>query len=251
MGDLIAPSLMLGLAIGRIGCLLNGCCYGGRCEDPWGICFPAESVAYAAQVRDGTFHGLRFAYDDQRRVVVSSVAKDSPSREAGLRGGERVLKIDGWPLDDARTAKHLRIPADAVQDPLLIAGMLLEHSGRAVELTTGQDKTFSWRLEVLPRYTTPLHPTQLYSSISALLLCGLLLAYDRVASRDGAVFALCFTIYPIVRFVLEVIRADEGGLGSTGMTISQNISIGVLVLVMALWASIWRSTPGKSHLVPG
>ena len=32
--DLVAPSLMLGLAIGRIGCLLNGCCYGGRAICP-------------------------------------------------------------------------------------------------------------------------------------------------------------------------------------------------------------------------
>ena len=35
--DLVAPSLMLGLAIGRIGCLLNGCCYGGPCELPWAV----------------------------------------------------------------------------------------------------------------------------------------------------------------------------------------------------------------------
>ena len=33
--DLIAPSLLLGLALGRVGCLLNGCCYGGRCDLPW------------------------------------------------------------------------------------------------------------------------------------------------------------------------------------------------------------------------
>ena len=35
--DLVAPSLMLGLAIGRIGCLLNGCCYGGACDLPWAV----------------------------------------------------------------------------------------------------------------------------------------------------------------------------------------------------------------------
>jgi phosphatidylglycerol:prolipoprotein diacylglycerol transferase len=29
MADLIAPSMVLGQAIGRIGCFLNGCCYGG------------------------------------------------------------------------------------------------------------------------------------------------------------------------------------------------------------------------------
>ena len=27
---------MMGLALGRIGCLLNGCCYGGLCEHALG-----------------------------------------------------------------------------------------------------------------------------------------------------------------------------------------------------------------------
>jgi phosphatidylglycerol---prolipoprotein diacylglyceryl transferase len=35
--DAIAPSFLIGHAIGRIGCLLNGCCYGGKCDLPWGI----------------------------------------------------------------------------------------------------------------------------------------------------------------------------------------------------------------------
>jgi prolipoprotein diacylglyceryltransferase len=30
--DIVAPSLMLGLAFGRMGCLLNGCCFGGLCD---------------------------------------------------------------------------------------------------------------------------------------------------------------------------------------------------------------------------
>lgn len=38
--DLFSPSLALGIAIGRIGCFLNGCCY-GKISDKWGICFPS------------------------------------------------------------------------------------------------------------------------------------------------------------------------------------------------------------------
>ncbi|MGE3776233.1 MAG: prolipoprotein diacylglyceryl transferase, partial [Pirellulaceae bacterium] len=29
LGDVVAPTLLAGLALGRIGCLMNGCCYGG------------------------------------------------------------------------------------------------------------------------------------------------------------------------------------------------------------------------------
>jgi phosphatidylglycerol---prolipoprotein diacylglyceryl transferase len=37
MADAAAPGLALGYAIGRIGCFLNGCCYGVRTELPWGV----------------------------------------------------------------------------------------------------------------------------------------------------------------------------------------------------------------------
>ena len=38
--DLIAPALMLGLAFGRVGCFLNGCCYGAVTKSPIGVRFP-------------------------------------------------------------------------------------------------------------------------------------------------------------------------------------------------------------------
>lgn len=40
--DLIAPSVFLGYFFGRIGCLLNGCCYGYACSLPWAMRFPDE-----------------------------------------------------------------------------------------------------------------------------------------------------------------------------------------------------------------
>ena len=35
--EVFAPCFLVGSAIGRVGCLLNGCCYGGRCTLPWAI----------------------------------------------------------------------------------------------------------------------------------------------------------------------------------------------------------------------
>ncbi|MCK4511411.1 prolipoprotein diacylglyceryl transferase [bacterium] len=43
--DLVAPSLAMGVTIGRIGCFLNGCCYGKACEQPWGVVFSENSIA--------------------------------------------------------------------------------------------------------------------------------------------------------------------------------------------------------------
>ncbi|MCQ9208358.1 MAG: prolipoprotein diacylglyceryl transferase [Omnitrophica bacterium] len=43
--DLIAPYLALAQSIGRIGCLLNGCCYGQPTDFGFCIYFPGEGIA--------------------------------------------------------------------------------------------------------------------------------------------------------------------------------------------------------------
>jgi phosphatidylglycerol---prolipoprotein diacylglyceryl transferase len=45
VADALAPSVALGTMFGRIGCFLNGCCYGRPTHLPWGIVFPPESFA--------------------------------------------------------------------------------------------------------------------------------------------------------------------------------------------------------------
>lgn len=53
LGDLITPSIFVGIGFGRIGCLLNGCCYGNFCSLPWAIRFPQGSVPFLALVERG------------------------------------------------------------------------------------------------------------------------------------------------------------------------------------------------------
>jgi len=43
--DIFSPTLGLGIGIARIGCFLNGCCFGNPTDLPWGVTFPAESVS--------------------------------------------------------------------------------------------------------------------------------------------------------------------------------------------------------------
>lgn len=50
MADIMAPSLGLGLMLTRIGCFLNGCCYGTPTDSPLGVRFP-----------ESTFSGQLFA----------------------------------------------------------------------------------------------------------------------------------------------------------------------------------------------
>lgn len=51
--DIVAPVLMVGLGFGRIGCFLNGCCYGAQCTLPWAVRFPYYSNAYVEQYQQG------------------------------------------------------------------------------------------------------------------------------------------------------------------------------------------------------
>lgn len=70
MSDLLAPSLMIGLAFGRIGCFLNGCCYGGVCDLPWAVTFPRDSLPYMEQYEAGKFGDLASATLPDRSLPV-------------------------------------------------------------------------------------------------------------------------------------------------------------------------------------
>ncbi len=48
LADLIAPSIILGQAVGRIGCFLNGCCFGVPTQSIFGVRFPEENSAHIA-----------------------------------------------------------------------------------------------------------------------------------------------------------------------------------------------------------
>ncbi|MEW6304297.1 MAG: prolipoprotein diacylglyceryl transferase [Verrucomicrobiota bacterium] len=50
MADILAPSIALGHVFGRIGCLMNGCCFGRECSLPWAIHFPADHETHGAPV---------------------------------------------------------------------------------------------------------------------------------------------------------------------------------------------------------
>lgn len=68
--DLFAPAFMLGHVFGRVGCLLNGCCYGGVCDAkfPLGVHFAdAPGLHHPAQAYDSVMNliglGILLAYE--------------------------------------------------------------------------------------------------------------------------------------------------------------------------------------------
>ncbi len=144
--DVIAPALAIGIAFGRLGCFLNGCCWGQVCEPdfPFAVSFPPGSPP---------------------ALAFGSAENPSP----------------------------------------------------------------------------PLQPTQIYSTIQGVFLCGLLwVAAGRWASRPGRTFALFLGLYSIGRSVIESIRADHGVLAGE-LTVSQKASL--VAAAVAIW--LWFGAPTK------
>jgi phosphatidylglycerol:prolipoprotein diacylglycerol transferase len=61
-GNLFAPAIALGVAIGRIGCFLRGCCYGKATSLPWGVDFGDHILRHPTQIYESLFMFLLFCY---------------------------------------------------------------------------------------------------------------------------------------------------------------------------------------------
>jgi phosphatidylglycerol:prolipoprotein diacylglycerol transferase len=153
MADAAAPAVALGVSIGRIGCFLNGCCYGGVCRQEWAVRFPVGTLCWYRHL------------------------------EAG------------WitPLDDA---------------------------------------------------SLPVHPTQLYSFATGLLILAALTIYYPRRRRDGEVMALLMLLYPVARFGVEAFRGDEPAI-LLGMSAAQVISVVLFAGGLGLCAWLRRQPVGR------
>ena len=67
VADVIAPSLILGQAIGRIGCYFAGCCYGIEVTDPNFMWFPLSTVI------NGEWHLSTFFYESIWNFIVFAI----------------------------------------------------------------------------------------------------------------------------------------------------------------------------------
>lgn len=128
--DLVSPATALGVGIGRIGCFLNGCCYGQVCALPIGVTFP-------------------------------------------LVGPE------------------------------------------------------------------PRHPTQLYESAAGFLMAIVLWRLRTRITRPGVMYTLLVVGYAVVRFAIEFVRGDGNPIYGAGLSLSQWISVVVVVGAGGVWSAMW------------
>jgi phosphatidylglycerol---prolipoprotein diacylglyceryl transferase len=240
IADLAAPSLALGLALGRIGCLLNGCCYGDvadpYCVPEWRtLQFPSNSPPHYALIAEGYQTGFGFIPEG---VTVQFVEPGSPAARAGLQPGDVIKAVGGMEVRERHLLKTL---------------LLTGPRGAPLELTVERlvnGVTTPLKIVFTPSPSLPMHPTQLYSAINGFLIVLVLLAFQPFRRHEGAVIALLMILKGITRFLLEALRLDNPPT-FTGLTVSQNIAI-VLVaggVVLMLWVQTRPLPPANAPTV--
>jgi phosphatidylglycerol:prolipoprotein diacylglycerol transferase len=201
--DILAIGLLLALAIGRIGCFLNGCCFGKPSRLPWlrWVRFPYASLAYISQInpdlkRNRPEPYLQLPTDflgwaDKNGRLYPKPYEDLTAHQKDMvdNGPYRCLPVHPTQLYSSANAAFLCL--------------ILYLFWRRAQNTEKSKKT------------------------------------DRPFTKPGATFALMFILYGITRFLIEFLRDDnpfEYGWWAIykGGTISQNISIYITILGLIL-----------------
>ena len=217
--DVLAIGLTVALLFGRIGCFLNGCCYGKPTELPWGMRFPYGSFSYSSQVSPDlhrnrpqpyfTLPPEYFGYTNEKGEYFSDL---KPAKYLTPQQRELVTKGPYLALPVHPTQLYSSAGAG-------LLGLILYGFWRRAR-----------RAEALGRY--------------ALL------------TKPGSIFSLMFVLYGIMRFSIEMIR-DDNPFEMAGLTIAQLLSIGLagLGILCAVYFTISKpeklpAPMSKSELSP-
>lgn len=233
LADIAAPGMVAGLALGRIGCLMNGCCYGGVCEVPSiAQAFPAGSPPFMEQLYQGELLGIEPVIHGKSTeqssdapsgdgwFLAGTIEKGSLAEQSGVAAGEwfRIYLPDGPMPPD----KYFRAEQAGIDTGMMIG---IEQPDSFIEIPVSK----------IPVWSVGVFPTQIMAAINAALLSALLWFYFPFRRYDGRVFALMLVLYAISRFTLEMIRRDESGQFGTDLTIAQWVSIVMLVVGAGLF----------------
>jgi phosphatidylglycerol:prolipoprotein diacylglycerol transferase len=190
--DALAIGLVGALIFGRVGCLLNGCCYGKPANLPWAVRFPYGSFAYRSQIRPDEARGREQAY--------------------------LPLPQDYFGFYDA----------DGRYDPDLKPKKYLTPQ-QVEKVTKGEYRCL------------PVHPTQLYASGGAALLCGFLyllwwrsrkaerLGQYPFLTKPGSIFSVMLMFYGPMRFAFESLR-DDNPFEIDHLTIAQLLGVALVIV---------------------
>jgi phosphatidylglycerol:prolipoprotein diacylglycerol transferase len=215
MADVIAPCIPLGLALGRIGCLFTGCCFGNvACSECPAIHFPIQSAGAKKMLERGLQTPLGFLVQSDGRSV-EGVEPGSAAAFAGLQPNDVIRDING------------KDTLEQLWNPTFPLNLNVIRNGADV---------------TLPPFTPTsigLHPTQIYETISMLLLLFFLLSYYPFKRHDGELLVFLMFGYGIHRFLNEMLRTDTDPV-AFDLTLSQNVSLLVLAIGVVVAFFVYR-----------
>lgn len=109
----------------------------------------------------------------------------------------------------------------------------------------GTPTNVPWAVNLPKVLNGAVHPTQLYESLSALVIFASLQYFRQYRRNYGEAFLASMSLYGFFRFFIEFWRA-ENPIITLGMTLSQLIAIAIIALCYVCWLLIAR---GKKHRV--
>jgi phosphatidylglycerol:prolipoprotein diacylglycerol transferase len=232
MGDLIAPCLALGFCLGRVGCLLNGCCYGAvACPDCPAVQFTMPTRPRFELTGKGYQTAAGFTMDERARDdrTVGTVVPGSDAERKGLRPGDVIVRAEGHDIHDYADLAAVFAPSQWRRSKNDVSLTVRHADGREEELPPFEPLTIG------------LHPTQVYESVSMALLTLLLLAYLPFRRHEGEAVALFCVGYGAQRFLDELLRDDTPRV-LFGLNWGQLGSVLLVAVGVVVW--LWlRSRP--------
>ncbi|UCG56113.1 MAG: prolipoprotein diacylglyceryl transferase [Phycisphaerales bacterium] len=210
--DILAIGLMLALTFGRIGCFLNGCCYGKPTSLPWGVRFPYNSFAYVSQVnadpkRNRSEPQLELPRDEYLGHIYED-GKWYPKAFEELTEQQKKEVTEG---------KYRSLPVHPTQ--------LYSSASGALSCL------------ILYLFWRRSQKVQRSEGMRALL------------AKPGCTFALMFILYGVTRFLIEFVR-DDNPFELAGLTISQLLNIGLITLGIALMAAFQKAKLKQPASIP-
>ncbi len=277
--DILAPSVMWGHAFGRLGCLLNGCCWGAVCASadgtaalPWAVRFPYASPPHiyqwtkkqAALPAELIHVGPNGTAWPIRRESIAMQPEQLQQPYLDLRNARQAHKDAVKAQADSKTRQKLRRKVDRAEKRFQRfkngIGDLLAKADVFPDETTGpgaRARPFLSRIhpgqpmspselrDLAMRYRSlPTHPTQLYAAVNSMLISLVLTALFYRRKRHGVLISATLIMYPLARFVMEFVREDNPR-DVFGLTISQ--AVGLAAIVFAVLFYLWlRRQPLRS-----
>jgi len=211
--DILAIGLLLALLFGRIGCFLNGCCFGKPTNLPWAVRFPYGSHVYYSQINANPKRNRPqpqlelpdefFGYHNEEGRWIEGLR---PKRYLTVEQKEQLKKIDKY---RSLPVHPTQLYSSAVGGLLCLILYLLWRRSQNAAASKTPGKFFI---------------------------------------KPGQIFSLMFILYGVSRFFMEFLRDDNPFEYAwwaiyKGGTLSQNLGIYMAIFGVVLMAIFQRMKP--------